>query len=131
MAAGSNPNRKTTRRKKPDPKLWIAEWTIGPTLLPDHVHVSFGLMRPSADGTDRSTTRRFLLHRNHASQLIVELQDALADTGAFGCTEEPVASAPRTLTQQPASNDVRTDTEDDMEAESNHFALGMYGLVGN
>jgi hypothetical protein len=131
MAAGSNPNRKTTRRKKPDSKLWIAEWTIEPTMLPDHVHVSFGLIRQSPDGADRSTTRRFLLHRNSASQLIIELQDALADPGAIESLEEHIASAPRKLTQQSTSNAVRTDTDDDTEAVSNHFALGMYGLVGN
>ncbi|SAL12450.1 hypothetical protein AWB69_00380 [Caballeronia udeis] len=100
-------------------------------MLPDHVHVSFGLSKQCADGTDRSTTRRFLLHRNRASQLIIELQDALADSTSIEGLEEHIASAPRKVTQQPASNAVRTDTEEDIEAVSNHFALGIYGLVGN
>jgi hypothetical protein len=59
------------------------------------------------------------------------LQDALADPGAIESLEEHIASAPRKLTQQSTSNAVRTDTDDDIEAVSNHFALGMYGLVGN
>jgi hypothetical protein len=130
MAAGPNAKQKSTRGKRAGPKLWVAEWTIEQTTTPGHVNVSFGLLNKSDVGTSRSTTRHFLLRRDQADQLISELKEALANAAPIECVEKKTRSAKQKLIAQPGSNPDHADV-DDTEPPSDHFALGVYGLVGN
>jgi hypothetical protein len=130
MSAGSNAKSKSARGKKAGSKLWIAEWTIEQTTMPDHVNVSFGLLSESEVGTTHSTTRRFLLHRDQAFRLIGELKEALTDVASVEYVKKQTRSFNVKVITQPGSDPSQAGV-DDAEPLSDHFALGIYGLVGN
>lgn len=129
MASGPNANKRTVRRRKADPTLWVAECDIEPTALPDQVDVSLLCLHSTGACTNRPTTRRFRLDRDRANELINALMKALADADGHSRPGEQTAALPPPQAL-PSPNDPWFDTEEN-DSMTDHFALGVYGLVGN
>jgi hypothetical protein len=127
MTIGSSLNRKPAHAKRSASHQIVAEWTIEEASTPRHLSVSFVVRSVSGDAV-RSKTRRFLLAKESAAELIHELNEVLEvsaavgsladDASAFAADDEPTVFARQT-------------DADDTDPMSNHFALGAYGLVGN
>jgi len=128
MTPGPSTKRKSTHGNKDGPR--IAEWTIEQATAPGHVRVSFVVMQGLDDGASRPTTRHFLLRCERATELINALKEALEESTTIQGLEAQAAAAG--LTRPAKSGLAAAGAEaSDAEAESNHFALGAYGLVGN
>ena len=128
MTPGRNTKRKSAHCNKDGPR--IAEWTIEQATAPGHVRVSFVVMQGLDDGASRPTTRHFLLRCERATELIDALKEALEESTTIQGLEAQAAAAG--LTRSARSGVPTAGVEaDDAEVESNHFALGAYGLVGN
>ena len=130
MPAGSNVKRKSARRKKDSPKLWISEWVCEQASTPGYVVFSFIVTQNADGGAAPSTSRRFLLRCERAAEMIRELQAVLEDSAAIQRLEEQAARGGAAFAAQPGLKLVRAGI-DDTEAQPNHFELGAYGLVGN
>lgn len=92
--------------------------------------MSFVAVQESGDNVSRLTTRRFMLRCERAEEFVKELKDVLENFAATRRLEEQAASETRGFGDEPGATPASAPV-DDLDALSNHFALGAYGLVGN
>ena len=120
--------RKPAHGKKSGSQQLVAEWSIEQASTPRHVSVSFVIRPEAGNATARSTTRRFLLPSESATELVDQLKEVLEACAAF---ESPGGDGSvEREGEAPGSYAMQNDA-DDVDPMSNHFALGAYGLVGN